>query len=206
MTLSNLQVRRATVEDLAVLKPLWQQDNLPVPDLEQRFKEFQVAVNPEGKVLGAIGLQLAGPEGLIHSEVFVHPEQADELREKLWERAQVLARNHGLLRLWTPLQTPFWRANGFRQSEADLLSRLPAVFGPASLPWLYIQLKEEGQEISLEKEFALFRQTEKDETEKLYRQARVLKMIAFALSVGLFLLVIVWAFLFLRAQGRLPRP
>src|SRR6266581_1954630 len=91
MTTTNLQVRRATVEDLPRLGPLWQQEHLSVSDLEKRFKEFQVVEAVGGEMLGAIGLQVAGPDGRLHSEVFAHADQSNALREKLWERAQVLA-------------------------------------------------------------------------------------------------------------------
>src|SRR5260221_8194674 len=105
MTTPNQQIRRATVEDVPKLVPLWQQENLPWQDLEKRFKEFQVvAEGPE--VLGAVGLQIAASEGQLHSEVFAHHEQADALREKLWERSKIVAANFGLVRLVTQLTTP----------------------------------------------------------------------------------------------------
>src|SRR5439155_27234308 len=101
MTTSNPPVRRATVEDLPKFVPLWQEENLPGPELEKRFKEFQVVEGPDGDLLGCMGLEIGGVEARLHSEVFAHAGQADTLRELLWERTQVLAKNHGLLRVWT---------------------------------------------------------------------------------------------------------
>ena len=92
MTTSNLQVRRATIEDLPKLVPLWLQEHLPCEQLEKRFKEFQVVEAPGGELVGAVGLEVAGAEGRLHGEVFAHPEQSDSLRELLWERAQAIAR------------------------------------------------------------------------------------------------------------------
>src|SRR2546426_5938551 len=103
MTTPNVQVRRATVEDLAKLVPLWKAEDLPCDELEKRFKEFQVLESAGGALLGAVGLQIAGSEAHLHSEVFARPDEADSLREKLWERAHVLANNHGLVRVWTQL-------------------------------------------------------------------------------------------------------
>src|SRR5437899_5316648 len=123
MTTTNLQVRRATVEDLQRLAPLWQQEHLPVSDLEKRFKEFQLIEAVGGELLGAIGLELAGPEGRLHGEVFAHADQSNALREKLWERAQVLASNHGLARLWTQLPAPFWQLNGFLWPSAGTAAK-----------------------------------------------------------------------------------
>src|SRR4051812_28406856 len=99
MTRPNQQVRRATVEDLRKLAALWQQENLPPQDLEKRFKEFQVVEGEGGELLGALGLQISGHEGRLHSEAFAHAEEADSLRELLWERAKIVATNFGLIRL-----------------------------------------------------------------------------------------------------------
>src|SRR5688572_8151548 len=98
MSTPQLQVRRATIDDLPKLAALWRDENLDVADLEKRFKEFQVVEGPGGEILGALGLQISGQEGRLHSEVFSLPEQADIVREKLWERAQILVNNHGLVR------------------------------------------------------------------------------------------------------------
>ena len=161
MTTSNPQVRRATIEDLPKLVPLWQQELLATPQLEKRFKEFQV-VESEGEIIGAVGLEVAGSEGRLHSEVFAHPEQSDALRALLWERAQVVAQNHGLVRLWTQFATPFWNHSGFRYAGADQLAKLPASFGTNPQPWQYLQLRDDAAApVSIDKEFALFKQMEK---------------------------------------------
>src|SRR2546429_8212208 len=107
MMTPNQQVRRATVEDLPKLVPLWQQENLPWQDLEKRFKEFQVVEGQGGEVLGAVGLQISGLEGRLHSEAFAHAEQGDALREKLLGRARIVARYFGLVRLWAQFANPF---------------------------------------------------------------------------------------------------
>src|SRR5262245_49583574 len=138
MTTPNPQVRRATIEDLPKLVALWQQESLAGPDLEKRFKEFQVVEAPPGEIAGALGLQVAGLEGRLHSEVFARAEESDALRELLWERAKVLAQNLGLVRLWTQLSTPFWNHSGFSYAAADLLAKLPATFGDGARPWQFL--------------------------------------------------------------------
>lgn len=202
MTTSNPQVRRATVEDLPKLGPLWELENLSRPDLEKRFKEFQVVEGAGGELQGALGLQVAGSEGHLHSEVFAHFEQSDALREKLWERAQVLARNHGLVRIWTQLATPFWHQNGFRAAGPDLLPKLPGAFASGQRPWLFVQLKEEAAAApSIDREFAMFKEAEQERTQKMFRQARVMKMIAAIVAIVVFLLCLVWAVLFFKAKS-----
>lgn len=201
MTTPNVTVRRATVEDIPKLVPLWQQDSLPWQELERRFKDFQVVEGPGGEVLGALGLHIHGHEARLHAEVFAHPEQADELREVLWERAQVIAKNHGLVRLWTQLATPFWHRSGFQTPSADTLAKLPGTFGGIQDAWRFVQLKEEAPaSISLDKEFALFRESEKEQTEKLFRQAKTLKVIAAIVAILVCLLIVVWAITFFKAQ------
>src|SRR5262245_43966908 len=201
MTTPNLQVRRATIEDLPKLLPLWKAENLSSADLEKRFKEFQVIESADGKALGALALQLSGLEGRLHSEVFAHPDQADVLREKLWERVQVLAGNHGLVRIWTQMPAPFWRNSGFQAATAELLAKVPPAFAGDSRPWFSLQLKDEtAPALSIDKEFALFKEAEHEQTQKLFRQARIMKMIAALVAIALCLLVVVWAWMFFKAR------
>ena len=207
MTTSSPQVRRATVDDLPKLVDLWKQENLACQEFEKRFKEIQVVEGPGGQILGALGLQLAGLEGKLHSEAFAHMEQSDALREKLWGRVQILARNHGLVRMWTQLDSPFWRSNGFNVPLADGLSKLPSAWAEGQHPWRCLQLREEsGLVPSIDKEFAVFQEAERERTQLLFQKARVLKMVAGLVAVGVFVLVLIWAFLFFRLKSRPPIP
>jgi N-acetylglutamate synthase-like GNAT family acetyltransferase len=190
MSTSQFQVRRATIDDLPKLVPLWREENLDASDLEKRFKEFQAVDDSQGNLIGALGLQIVGPQGRLHSEVFVRPEHADAAREKLWERVQSLANNHGLVRVWTQLSTPFWHQNGFGPAPADVLAKLPAAFSADAGPWLFLKLREEGAgAISIDKEFALFKEAERERTEAMFRQARFLKIIAFAIAGAVLILI-----------------
>ena len=205
MTPPNPQVRRANIEDLPKLVTLWQQESLAWQDLEKRFKEFQVVEAPDGEIAAALGLQVAAAEGHLHSEVFVHAEQSDALRELLWERAQVLAQNHGLIRLWTQFSTPFWNHSGFRCASPEVLAKRPGTFGDNVRPWQFLQLKDEAAApISIDKEFALFREMEKERTEKMFRQAKVLKLVAVVIVLTVFGLVAFLVVSWFRARGRIP--
>src|ERR1700722_6571613 len=128
MTASNLRVRRATVEDLDKLRPLWASMRLPVAELEPRLTEFQVVEDSEGKLVGAIGFQIGAQHGRLHSEGFTDFALADTARDLLWTRIQNLASNHGILRLWTQESTPFWNRTGFKPADADTLENLPAAW------------------------------------------------------------------------------
>ena len=128
MTTPNLQARRATVDDLTTLRPLWESEGLPAEALAKRVSEFQLVEVPGGAILAALGLQIAGLEGRIHSEAFADPAQAEDLRARLHERILGVAKNHGLLRVWTQLATPFWHHAGLKSATPDVLAKLTRCF------------------------------------------------------------------------------
>jgi hypothetical protein len=115
---------------------------------------------------------------------------------------QMVAKNHGLVRLWTQLATPFWHQNGLQTPPPEVLQKLPANFAGAAQPWSYLQLKEEtGPPISLDKEFALFKEAEQERTQKIYQQAKVLKLVAAVIVVIVFALVAALMLYWMRAKG-----
>jgi len=205
MSNSTLQVRRATIDDLPKLLPLWQKENLPVQELESRFKEFQVIENAEGGIAGAIGLQVSGKDGRLHSEAFEDFGQADSLRAVLWDRVRTVAQNHGLVRVWSQFTSPYWRTIGFDAASNELLTKLPNNFGADRTPWACVKLREDNSAtVSLDKEFALFRESEKETTAKMLRQARVLKIVAGVIAFLVFVLVLAWAVMFFKLQKHPP--
>ena len=210
MTTPNLQVRRATVEDLPKLIPLWKEEGLPSEVLEQRFKEFQVVESRNGDILGTFALLVSGLEGCLHSEAFAYPEQADALRDILWERVQIQAKNFGLVRLWTQLAVPFWHTNGFQYASKEVLAKVPASFAGSARPWLFLQMREESAAppVSLDKEFELFKQSEKEQTQEVFRQARLLKGVATIIALVVLLFIVVMSIRLFRAQHQTqpPRP
>src|SRR6266702_4430411 len=70
MTVSNYRVRRATLDDITQLTAIWKSMDFPVEELAKRITEFQVAESADGKVVGALGLQIAERQGRVHSEGF----------------------------------------------------------------------------------------------------------------------------------------
>ena len=171
----------------------------PTQDLARRVTEFQVAEGADGKVLGAVGLQIAERQGLLHSEAFSDFALAEQLRPLLWDRVHAVATNHGLLRLWTQEGAPFWNHCGLAKAEAEALAKLPVLWRGPSSPWLTLKLKDDVETVmSLDKEFALFMQSEKERTRRAFQQARILKMVAMVLAFGLLILVISGAFYLLR--------
>jgi N-acetylglutamate synthase-like GNAT family acetyltransferase len=188
-------IRRATTDDLEQLKAVWTAAALSAADLEKRFTEFQVAENTEGRIVGAIGLQIAGSDGRVHSETFADFALSDNLRPLLWQRLETMARNHGLFRLWTTETAPFWKKDvGFNAASLPA----PEAFGPAQGPWLAVLLREETADPDLiEAQFTLFREAEKAKREKLLQSAAALKMVGTVIALLLFvfsMVILLWFF------------
>ncbi len=177
MNPSGYRVRRATLDDIGPLRALWEAMRFPVATLEKRLTEFQVAEDSEGKIVGALGFQITGRQARIHSETFDDFSLAEPLRPLLFTRLQGLAANHGVVRLWTQESAPFWTHNGFQRPAASVMERFPAEWDRASAEWLTLQLKDEEAITSLEKEFAMFMESEKQRSARTLDQARTLKKV-----------------------------
>jgi N-acetylglutamate synthase-like GNAT family acetyltransferase len=190
------RIRRATTDDLAQLTGLWETSGLPAAALETHFTEFQVAEDAEGRIVGALGLQVAATEGKIHSESFADFALSDTLRPLLWERMERAARSQGLFRLWTEETAPYWKKDvGFTSASEGP----PEVFGPARGPWLVLRLREPSAEPDLlEAQFTLFRETERARREKLLQWGEALKTTGTVIAALLFILAICVLFWYAR--------
>jgi len=177
------------VDDLAQLIALWQAAHLPAGELEKQFTDFQVAEDGQGKLAAAIALQIDGSAGRVHSETFADFGLTDILRPALWDRLLVVARNHGLFRLWTEESAPWWRKDaGFSAASDEILQKLPESFGSRQAAWLTLRIKEEGADPALlEKEIAIFKETERLRREKLIYRGKVLRIIGTLISALLLL-------------------
>lgn len=196
------------MDDIGALRALWEAMRFSAGDLEKRLTEFQVAEDQEGNILGALGFQITGRQARIHSESFGDFSLAEPLRPMLFNRIQGLAANHGIVRLWTQEGAPFWTHNGFQRPTASAFERFPAGWDRASAEWLTLQLKDEEAITSLEKEFALFMESEKQRSARVLDQARTLKVIvtviAFLVAIAVFAAA---AYVFFTRRGvALPLP
>jgi N-acetylglutamate synthase-like GNAT family acetyltransferase len=190
------RVRRATLDDIGQLMEIWKAMNFPADELARRVTEFQVAEEANGKVLGAVGFQIAERQGRVQCEAFSDFAFADQLRPLLWDRLHAVATNHGLLRLWTQEEAPFWSHCGLVPADPEALAKLPAAWRGGTRQWLTLKLRDDPTEsISVDKEFALFMESEKARTQRAFQQARILRFIATALGFALLLLVVAAAFL-----------
>jgi len=207
MSSAQFQARRATVDDLPRLKQLWAMMRLPEGDLERQLTDFQVVTDATGQVVGGVALQMNSKHARIHSEAFEDFSLAELARPALWNRMQNLAANHGLFRLWTQEQSPFWSRNGFQPAPEDALERMPTAWDRASKGWLTLKLKDEETLASLDKEFALFVESEKVQRGQLLGQAKIIKTIVVAcicIIALLFFGAMIWLLLKQRSGGGLP--
>ena len=169
-----LRVRRATVDDVEELKAMWTSLRLPADELEGRLTEFHLA-EAGGRVAGAIGFLTAGRHALLHHEAYGDFSLADPARELFLDRIQSLAANHGVFRLWTQERSPFWTHAGFQPANADALARLPQAWNSQSGDWLTLKLKDEDAvNAALEKKFAGFMDSEKEQTARITEKARTI--------------------------------
>jgi N-acetylglutamate synthase-like GNAT family acetyltransferase len=197
-------VRRATLDDLPQLMDLWRMEKLPVEVLERRFTEFQLVADEQGKIQGAIGLQMVEHQGRLHSELFPNYELADQLRPLLWARHKMVAQNHGIIRVWTQLSSPFWQTGEFHDASGEELALLPANFAGQPGAWMTVTLREQVAAIAtVEKEMAMFREMERARTQKLFQQAKVLKAVALIITFVLMAWAAWWLFVIMRKNPNL---
>jgi N-acetylglutamate synthase-like GNAT family acetyltransferase len=205
MSSPNPRVRRATLEDLPGLKVLWSSMHFPAEQLEKRLTEFQLVESADGKLLGALGIQILRQHAWLHSESYHDFSVADAVRPLLLERLRSLASNHGVFRLWTREKSPFWTRHGFQPALPEALKKLPEAWADAGPGWLTLQLKDEEAILSIEKELALFMDSEKRRTQRALKQARAMKTVATLVAV-IFAVAILAAVFFLRKNPAIFAP
>jgi len=208
MTVPQFQARRATLDDLPVLRPLWEAERLDAAALEKRLTEFQVVCTEVGQVVAAIGMQRHRQHGLLHSAVFADFGLADTLRPLLWERLRTVGRNHALARMWTRESLQFWRGLGFHPPNEEQLANFPSEFGVPDAEGLFtLKVREDPfADMTPEQEDALLKQHLRADTEKMLRQAKTLRMFAY-IAAGVFIIVLAVCARYLwRYQRRQNRP
>ncbi len=194
------KVRRAVVDDIPQLIQLWKSENLKWEILEKRFTEFQIVIDSNNTILGAIGLHIVGHEALMHSEVFLHFDMADTIRDLIWKRLEVIAHNHGLIRIWTLETSPYWHHNGFNLATPEQKQKFPTAFGDPNQDWYVIQLRSETPvKVTVpEKEFEVLLAQERESTERINTLGKIMRLVATLLAAILLIGVVVGAIYIVR--------
>lgn len=186
MELPGFSARRATLEDLPALQALWQQAGLPWDQLDKFVSEFQVAADESGSLLAAIGLLVEGDNALLHTEA-ISPAatlKADELRSALWRRVQIVARNQGVVRVWTQEDGEFWHAGVFQPADQAQVKAAGASFlSDISAAWFVCELIDPAKAKQIVNEqFAIWEASRTQEREDFRRKTRLLMAVAVALA------------------------
>ena len=201
MTSQQLRIRRATIDDLAALKAIWLSMRLPADALESRLTEFQV-VDRGGEVVGAIGLQIVRTAALLHSEGYSDFSVADPARELFWERIQSLSSNHGVFRLWTQENSPFWRHWGFATASIEDLERLPDEWKPSEEPWFTLELKNEAViNAALKNQFAGYTAAEKKSAEEIQTRSKKVMTVITIFCFGIFFICLLVFFYLIKTRN-----
>ena len=204
MTEPQYQARRATLDDLPALRPLWEAERLDANALEKRLTEFQVICDETGNLLGALGMQRHLQQGLLHSEVLADFALADTLRPLLWERMRNVGRNYALARMWTREPSQFWRALGFDPPDEEQAAKFPPAFGEADAgPLLTLKVRDDPfADMTPEQEEVMLKQHLRADTEKMFRQARALRMFMYVLAVIFVILMAIFGRYLWRYKNR----
>jgi N-acetylglutamate synthase-like GNAT family acetyltransferase len=201
VTSQQLRIRRATIDDLAALKAIWLSMRLPADALESRLTEFQV-VDRGGEVVGAIGLQIVRTAALLHSEGYSDFSVADPARELFWERIQSLSSNHGVFRLWTQENSPFWRHWGFATASIEDLERLPDEWKPSEEPWFTLELKNEAViNAALKNQFAGYTAAEKKSAEEIQTRSKKVMTVITIFCFGIFFICLLVFFYLIKTRN-----
>jgi len=132
-------IRPAAPADLPAVLVLLHDAGLSIPGVEEHFGSFLVAER-EGRVVGAIGLELRGEHALLRSAVVSPSERGAGLGAALFDRVHELARASDVtsLLLLTTAAEGYWARHGFeripREAVPEAVTASPEFHGacPAS--------------------------------------------------------------------------
>jgi N-acetylglutamate synthase-like GNAT family acetyltransferase len=190
MTEQSFHFRRATLEDIDILRGLWQTALYPTQELEKRLTEFQIAEGLDGRLLGALGIGVLGEEAWIHHEAFTHPDTEAAIREVLWNRLKVLFGNQGVHRIWTCEKSEFWAQAGFRIATIEERPKFPPEFGSGGRTLTVFPLKDLKAERMIESKIIELQEVREEEAAHMEGRTRIIRIVAWSLAGFLMVLLI----------------
>lgn len=201
-------VRRATLEDMEALQGLWRECRLPSHELEPRFTEFQLVLDPQGWVLACLGFRATASHGHVHNFGCRRSDLEADLWALLWDRILVLAQQTHCLRLWTREHGAGWRDRGFQPATPSELRELPAALAEGRGDWQTLKLREDPVKLlAAGEQLETYLEMERLRTDRMLRRGRFVKLIATAVAGAILLLLLTAMTLLLRRTrpGNQPR-
>jgi N-acetylglutamate synthase-like GNAT family acetyltransferase len=189
MTEFNLHFRRATLEDLDVLRGLWQTALYAPLELEKHLTEFQLVEGDDGRLLGALGIRISGEEAWIHHEAFTHPTTESAMRDALWHRLKIMFGNQGVHRVWTKEKADYWNSIGFRMPTSDERPKFPSELGTPDRSLKVFPLRDFKAEKIIEKKMIELQASRFEEEAQSERRTRIVRIIAWSLAGFLMVLL-----------------
>jgi amino-acid N-acetyltransferase len=111
-----MKIRSARSEDLDAIAALLAKNELPVSDVTTNLlRDFAVAEDAHGSVVGSVGLERFGADALLRSLAVAEPERRAGLGSKLLAHAEETALASGISELWllTTTASDFFRRTGY---------------------------------------------------------------------------------------------
>ncbi|SAL81534.1 arsenic resistance N-acetyltransferase ArsN2 [Caballeronia telluris] len=111
-----MNIRAARTEDLDAIAALLAENGLSASDVTpDQLRDFAVAEDAHGSVVGSVGLEGFGAEALLRSLAVAKPERSAGLGTKLLLHAEYMALTLGVSELWllTTTATDFFRRAGY---------------------------------------------------------------------------------------------
>lgn len=118
--MTGARLRSAGAADLEALRGLLVAAGLPAVDLSaEHLSTFRVAVSADDRMVGGVGLELAGETALLRSLVVAPGQRGTGLGHALVEAALELARERGVAEVWllTTTADRFFERLGWRRVE-----------------------------------------------------------------------------------------
>lgn len=118
--MSATSIRAARPDDLSELLRLLEVAGLPASDLSaSHIATFRVGPDGAGRLLGGVGLELAGQAALLRSLVVAPEARGTGLGHALVESALEMARERGVVEVWllTTTADRFFERLGWRRVE-----------------------------------------------------------------------------------------
>lgn len=124
------QINRCSVRDLPELRTLLSANDLPVDDVDESLVPGLLVARVDGEIVGAVGLQRAGPSGLLRSLVVADPWRGRRLAAALVVALESSAREREVARLYllTTTAEEYFRRRGYVTADRSDVPAAIAAF------------------------------------------------------------------------------